>query len=233
MAMVVQGSLFDADVDERDACIAAGHRRPDASTPFPGSSSEREPGSTCCPGGCSGADALFDRLLEAVPWAAERRRMYERVVDVPRLLAYYDEDAELPDPMLTRCARPSTTTTRPSLGEPLRTAGLCLYRDGRDSVAWHGDTIGRGRTEDTLVAIVSLGSPRQLALRPRAARRDIGSRSGTATWWSWAAPASAPGSTRCSRRPGPSGRGSACSSAPAGSGDPTRTRPVRSAQASR
>ena len=43
----------------------------------------------------------------------------------------------------------------PELGEPFRTAGLCYYRDGRDSVAWHGDTIGRGATADTMVAIVS------------------------------------------------------------------------------
>ena len=53
------------------------------------------------------------------------------------------------------------------LGEPFRTAGLCLYRDGRDSVAWHGDTIGRGATQDTMVAIVSVGAPRVLLLRPR------------------------------------------------------------------
>jgi alkylated DNA repair dioxygenase AlkB len=53
------------------------------------------------------------------------------------------------------------------LGEPFRTAGLCLYRDGRDSVAWHGDTIGRGSTEDTMVAIISVGAPRALLLRPR------------------------------------------------------------------
>jgi alkylated DNA repair dioxygenase AlkB len=56
---------------------------------------------------------------------------------------------------------------RPELGEPLCTAGLCLYRDGRDSVAWHGDTTGRGSTGDTVVAILSLGNPRTLALRPR------------------------------------------------------------------
>jgi len=48
-----------------------------------------------------------------------------------------------------------------------RSVGLNLYRDGDDSVAWHGDNIGRGRTHDTLVAIVSLGDPRRLALRPR------------------------------------------------------------------
>jgi alkylated DNA repair dioxygenase AlkB len=44
---------------------------------------------------------------------------------------------------------------------------MCYYRDGRDSVAWHGDTIGRSRTEDTMVAIVSLGEARRLSLRPR------------------------------------------------------------------
>jgi alkylated DNA repair dioxygenase AlkB len=49
---------------------------------------------------------------------------------------------------------------------------MCLYRDGRDSVAWHGDTLGRSRTEDTMVAIVSFGSPRVLALRPRAGEHE-------------------------------------------------------------
>lgn len=44
---------------------------------------------------------------------------------------------------------------------------MCLYRNGRDSVAWHGDTIGRGSTHDSAVAILSLGSPRALLLRPR------------------------------------------------------------------
>jgi alkylated DNA repair dioxygenase AlkB len=46
---------------------------------------------------------------------------------------------------------------------------MCLYRDGHDSVAWHGDRTGRSSTQDTLVAIVSLGSPRSLLLRPRPA----------------------------------------------------------------
>ena len=63
----------------------------------------------------------------------------------------------------------------PELGEPFVTAGCCYYRDGRDSVAWHGDTIGRGAAQDTMVAIVSLGDPRRLVLRPRRRRRvDLG-----------------------------------------------------------
>jgi alkylated DNA repair dioxygenase AlkB len=55
----------------------------------------------------------------------------------------------------------------PELGEEFVSAGLCYYRDGRDSVAWHGDRIGRGRNRDTMVAIVSLGADRDLSLRPR------------------------------------------------------------------
>src|SRR6516225_9020092 len=120
------------------------------------------------PGWIAGADALFERLAGAVPWRAERRKMYDRVVDVPRLLCFYGEGQTLPDPVLTAARDVLTEHYQPELGEPLCTAGLCLYRDGRDSVAWHGDTIGRGSTEDTMVAIVSLGTARPLLLRPRA-----------------------------------------------------------------
>ena len=73
----------------------------------------------------------------------------------------------LPHPALSTARAALSAHYGPELGEPFTTAGLCLYRDGRDSVAWHGDTIGRGRMEDTMVAIVSLGSPRHLMLRPR------------------------------------------------------------------
>src|SRR5438093_160835 len=104
-----------------------------------------------------GADALFDRLLTGVAWRAERRQMYERVVEVPRLLCFYDEDDRLPHPALDAAREALNAHYAAELGEPLRTAGLCLYRDGRDSVAWHGDTIGRGSTEDTMVAILSIG----------------------------------------------------------------------------
>ena len=118
-------------------------------------------------GWLAGAEALFERLLTAVPWQAERRSMYDRMVDVPRLLCFYDERAPLPDPILTQARAALGEHYAAELREPFRTAGLCLYRDGRDSVAWHGDRIGRGATHDTLVAIVSLGSPRSLLLRPR------------------------------------------------------------------
>jgi alkylated DNA repair dioxygenase AlkB len=139
-------------------------------------------------GWLAGSAALFTRLAERVPWRAERRRMYDRAVDVPRLLCFYGEDAELPDPALEACRQLLSQHYQAELGEPFRTAGLCLYRDGRDSVAWHGDTLGgtgvgprasragRGSTEDTMVAILSLGTARPLLLRPRGGTRAAGSK---------------------------------------------------------
>jgi len=118
-------------------------------------------------GWVTGADTLFERLRDTVPWHAERRHMYDRVVDVPRLLKFYEEGEPLPDPALDEAKRALDAHYAAELGEPFRTAGLCFYRDGRDSVAWHGDTIGRGSTHDTMVAIVSVGAPRALTLRPR------------------------------------------------------------------
>jgi alkylated DNA repair dioxygenase AlkB len=157
MDVALQGSLFDAQVDE----IGLG--------PLTTRRTELSDGAwvDVRPGWLTGADALFTRLAEDVPWVAERRQMYDRVVDVPRLLCFYREGDELPHPILTRARAALGAHYAEELKEPFRTAGLCYYRDGRDSVAWHGDRIGRGNTEDTMVAIVSVGAPRALLLRPK------------------------------------------------------------------
>ncbi|MEV7731295.1 alpha-ketoglutarate-dependent dioxygenase AlkB [Streptomyces sp. NPDC088921] len=117
-------------------------------------------------GWLGGSDALLEQLAAEVPWRAERRTMYDHVVDVPRLLAFYGVDDELPHPVLTEAREALTAHYGEELGEPFTTAGLCYYRDGRDSVAWHGDRTGRGAREDTMVAILSVGAPRDLVLRP-------------------------------------------------------------------
>jgi len=138
-------------------------------------------------GWLDGAGSVFEELLSAVAWRAERRRMYDRVLDVPRLVSFCDltiEDA--PHPTVSRLRRRLNDIYAGELGEPFTSAGFCLYRDGSDSVAWHGDTIGlprsssasslggivdsgagRSSTEDTMVAIVSLGATRMFAMRPR------------------------------------------------------------------
>jgi alkylated DNA repair dioxygenase AlkB len=120
----------------------------------------------------TGSDQLFASLEARVPWKAERRRMFERMLDVPRLVAFYEEEQPLPDPALDAIRHALSTHFSPELGEPFRTVGLCLYRNGADSVAWHGDRIGRSRTEGTMVAIVSLGTPRRFLLRPRGGGRS-------------------------------------------------------------
>lgn len=126
------------------------------------------------PGWVEGSDGVFLRLESDVPWRAEQREMYDRVVDVPRLLCHYGVGDVLPDPLLAEARERLSDHYEPELGERFATAGLCLYRDGRDSVAWHGDRIGRGRTGDTMVAIVSLGAARRLSLRPRGGGEQIG-----------------------------------------------------------
>jgi alkylated DNA repair dioxygenase AlkB len=118
-------------------------------------------------GWLTGASVLFERLRDGVAWRAERRPMYDRVVDVPRLLCFVDEGSPAPDPILTAAKAALDEHYGAELGEPFATIGMCLYRDGRDSVAWHGDTIGRALREDTMVAILSIGAPRALLLRPR------------------------------------------------------------------
>ncbi|MER6529690.1 alpha-ketoglutarate-dependent dioxygenase AlkB [Streptomyces sp. NPDC001508] len=168
MATHFQGSLFD-QTDELRLTALDGARR-----------TELGAGAwiDVLPGWLSGADALFERLARGVPWHAERRTMYDSVVDVPRLLAFYEADAPLPHPVLAEARDALSRHYAGELGEPFSTAGLCYYRDGRDSVAWHGDRIGRGAREDTMVAILSVGTPRDLLLRPagggHSVRRPLG-----------------------------------------------------------
>ena len=125
------------------------------------------------PGWATGSDALFARLDRG---RAVARRAPADVRPDGRRARGCSASTARATRCPTRCScRPATTSSRhyaAELGEPFVTAGLCLYRDGRDSVAWHGDTIGRSRTEDTMVAILSLGSPRALLLRPARRRAD-------------------------------------------------------------
>jgi alkylated DNA repair dioxygenase AlkB len=171
VTLSVQGALFDHDerrwlrggawIDVRSGWLAdqtlADQTLPDQTLPDQTLADQTQ-----------GADSLFAELADTIPWRAERRQMYDRVLDVPRLVSFHDLVSEpAPHPVLKRLRRRLNDRYAGELGEPFTTAGLCLYRDGADSVAWHGDTIGRGSTEDTMVAILSLGATRVFALRPR------------------------------------------------------------------
>jgi alkylated DNA repair dioxygenase AlkB len=165
---VLQGSLFAAG-DEVGPGRVTPRRRVDL-----GSGAWFE----VVEGWMRGADTLFHALADSVPWREERRWMYERMVDVPRLVAFYAKGEQLPAPCLGKALDVLRDHYAGEGGEALATTGLCLYRNARDSVAWHGDRIGRGTDVDTLVAIVSLGAPRRFLLRPKGGGRSVQLRPG-------------------------------------------------------
>ena len=112
------------------------------------------------------ADTWFQALRSGAEWHAARRKMYDRMVDVPRLLASYSVD-ELPSalPLAGILARVQGFAPAPYNG-----IGMNLYRDGNDSVAMHNDK------HHTLVpcqpiALVSLGEPRRMGIRAKAGNR--------------------------------------------------------------
>jgi alkylated DNA repair dioxygenase AlkB len=158
VATAYQPSMFDLDTEPQLAKLEGNVER---TTLTDGAWIDR------LPGWLFGSDAVLDTLLTQVPWRAERRQMYDREVDVPRLLCWYGDGATLPHPVLAEAKSALSAYYADELREPFLTAGLCLYRDGRDSVAWHGDTIGRGSNQDVMVAILSVGSERPLLLRPK------------------------------------------------------------------
>jgi alkylated DNA repair dioxygenase AlkB len=114
------------------------------------------------PGWCRGADGLFARLLADTPWSGRDVRMYDRIVREPRLTHRWRLDDGPPPPAeLTEMA--AVLSARYGVG--FTQIGANLYRDGADSVAWHGDRVARELPE-AIVALLSLGAPRPFRLRP-------------------------------------------------------------------
>ena len=116
-------------------------------------------------GWLAGHATLFEELRQKVAWREESRRMYDRVVGVPRLVAVLSADERPPVVEAMRAAlerRYATAFPRVS---------VALYRDGGDSVAWHGDYVARTLPE-ALVATVSVGAPRKFLVRPTGGGRS-------------------------------------------------------------
>jgi alkylated DNA repair dioxygenase AlkB len=114
------------------------------------------------PGWCRGADALFGRLLEETPWRGRDVRMYDRTLAEPRLTHRWVLGEGGPPPDDLRAMADALSTR---YGVRFTQVGVNLYRDGADSVAWHGDRVARELPEAT-VALVSLGAIRPFRLRP-------------------------------------------------------------------
>jgi alkylated DNA repair dioxygenase AlkB len=118
-----------------------------------------------CPGWLSGHQELYIHLLRTLKWREEESELYDRVVAVPRLLASLPKDGP---------GHPVIHEMRALLGAhfgvDLIHTSLALYRDGKDSVAWHGDQVARDLPE-SFMATISVGEPRLFALRPKGGGR--------------------------------------------------------------
>lgn len=113
-----------------------------------------------------GADTLLVELVDRLSWTCGRRRMYDRIVDEPRLSAV----CELGGSDVPAAFGAIAAALEALYDEKLDSVWVNYYRDGSDSVAWHSDRIGRTRHRPT-VAIVTLGGPRRFLLRPRGGGR--------------------------------------------------------------
>lgn len=114
------------------------------------------------------ARAWFGELRDHVTWHTERRPMYDRVVEVPRLLAAFAlDDLDVPQPLRTM-----RTAVESFCGVRFTSAGLNFYRDQHDSVAPHGDHVEKG-PDNAPVALVSLGATRRMTIRSTTRPRRI------------------------------------------------------------
>jgi alkylated DNA repair dioxygenase AlkB len=116
------------------------------------------------PGWVRGSDRLFEEIVVRLPWEQRSRRMYDRRITEPRLTWHWEAASGSPlDPEVLE-------TVRVALGRrysrEFDSVWFNLYRDGRDSVAWHADRIPE-EVADPIVALVSLGEPRRFLLRPK------------------------------------------------------------------
>ncbi|MEY2452011.1 MAG: hypothetical protein QOD92_1585 [Acidimicrobiaceae bacterium] len=118
------------------------------------------------PGWLTGADELFGDVVDVVEWQSPIVRMWDKQLQQPRLngsLAVADRPAIVEDMRAALSDRYEIE---------FRAIGANLYRDGRDSVAWHGDRVARTLPEAT-IAIVSLGGSRRFLLRPTGGGRSV------------------------------------------------------------
>ncbi|HEY3831378.1 MAG TPA: alpha-ketoglutarate-dependent dioxygenase AlkB [Acidimicrobiia bacterium] len=115
-----------------------------------------------------GADTLLEALISKVDWKCGRRRMYDRMLDDPRLSRWYARGDARPHPAFGTM----TKHLEAGLGVRLPTVGCNYYRDGDDSVAWHADRELR-ELGDTRIAIVTLGARRPFLIRPKGGGRSV------------------------------------------------------------
>jgi alkylated DNA repair dioxygenase AlkB len=121
-------------------------------------------------------EAVLARLSAVVDWRQEDARIMGRTVPLPRLTAWYGDAGyrysgvdNPPRPWLDELL-PLKATAERLAGVAFNSVLLNLYRDGRDSVAWHRDA-EPALGPDPIIASFSLGAVRRFKLRHRRDKR--------------------------------------------------------------
>jgi alkylated DNA repair dioxygenase AlkB len=117
-----------------------------------------------CPGWLGGSDTMLGELLESADWSQRIVHMYERTLPEPRLTAGWSTDSV--DDAVPSIVRDMAKDLSARYDVNFDAIWMNLYRDGADSVAWHGDR-NRHTMDRPLVATVSLGARRRFLLRRR------------------------------------------------------------------
>jgi hypothetical protein len=148
--LAFQGTLLGSEAPTIDACFAGASRVALAE----GAWVEH------VPAWLAGADDLLTVVADVVRWHSPIVTMWDKKLQQPRLNGMLGIDERPPIVEEMRAALSARYDIE------FRSIGANLYRDGRDSVAWHGDRVARTLPEAT-IAIVSLGGPRRFLLRPQ------------------------------------------------------------------
>ena len=152
----MQGTLLGSAAPSIDESFALAHRAdlpPDAWVEH-------------VPGWLTGAESLFATVAGLVAWQSPMVKMWDKKIQQPRLNGTLADGRR---PPIVEAMRAALTER---YGQEFLTVGANLYRDGRDSVAWHGDRVAR-TLPSAVVAIVSLGGPRRFLLRPKGGGHSV------------------------------------------------------------
>ena len=123
------------------------------------------------------ATAAFDGVLNETPWETHHFKIFGKVIEMPRRIAYaglhdyqYSGVHHRAVPM-TEVVSALRRRIFALSGIPFNAVLINLYRDGADSMGWHADDDYESGGFPQ-VASVSLGEPRRFAVRSRVGERE-------------------------------------------------------------
>jgi alkylated DNA repair dioxygenase AlkB len=111
------------------------------------------------------SDALFMLFERTLPWQHETMWMYDRTVDVPRLIARFAPGEPQPPELMAVKDR-----IEAFLQTSFSSVSVQYYRNGSDSVSWHNDH-REELIELPTIAVLSLGSTREMLVRSKSRPR--------------------------------------------------------------